>query len=398
MNCIILVKDYETHKIFDLKIKWYWLTRCQRFFSPISTYLFSQASILSLTIKIKREWDNFMFRLYRVYSRVDLTCKSIILCTINCHTKKIAYGNAISFLFFFYGHSMKSLSAINLYGQLMTLKFFLYGHTMIFMFFLEVFLTNNFQFGIYIVSSNSMVVKTSRFKRNARQQLPEFSFSRFCLERKTHTFTVVCPTLHHWRLYFSGIWFHKFSFFNFTQPKMNVNGIYYVPQLYFCQKFWTSHFNVMFSFLVKFLFTRIRYHSLIKFAHAFPYHGHTMVQCMTCMDSYNSMVFLWLVCYHKLLWNFLWLSCFHRWSAYMTFYDFRFFSMVVNPGYAIFTFIFENHVSSHEWQVIQKFFISCRQFSKISAILSAIKYLNAALFHGVPRSNSCPNFFHDKSV
>ena len=34
---------------------------------------------------------------------------------------KTAYGDAISFLFFFYGHGMESLSAMKLYGQLMTL-------------------------------------------------------------------------------------------------------------------------------------------------------------------------------------------------------------------------------------------------------------------------------------
>ena len=39
--------------------------------------------------------------------------------------KKTAYGNTISFLFFFYGYSKESLSAINLYGQLMILMFFL---------------------------------------------------------------------------------------------------------------------------------------------------------------------------------------------------------------------------------------------------------------------------------
>ena len=36
--------------------------------------------------------------------------------------KKATHGNAISFLFFFYGHGMENLSAINLYGQLMTLR------------------------------------------------------------------------------------------------------------------------------------------------------------------------------------------------------------------------------------------------------------------------------------
>ena len=38
----------------------------------------------------------------------------------------------------------------------------------------------------------------------------------------------------------------KFSF-NFRQPKMNVDGIYYVPQSYYCQKFWASNCNVKFS-------------------------------------------------------------------------------------------------------------------------------------------------------
>ena len=44
----------------------------------------------------------------------------IIPCNINWHTKT-DYGDDISFLFFFYGHSMESLSAINLFGQLKTL-------------------------------------------------------------------------------------------------------------------------------------------------------------------------------------------------------------------------------------------------------------------------------------
>ena len=48
----------------------------------------------------------------------------IMLCATNCHTKKTAYGNAISSLFFLYGHSVESLSAINLYGQLMTFMVF----------------------------------------------------------------------------------------------------------------------------------------------------------------------------------------------------------------------------------------------------------------------------------
>ena len=39
------------------------------------------------------------------------------------------------------------------------------------------------------------------------------------------------------------------------------------------------------------------------------------------MDSYYIMVFLWLACYHRLLWHFLWLYFFHR-SPFITFYDF----------------------------------------------------------------------------
>ena len=49
--------------------------------------------------------------------------------------KKTAYGNTITFLFFFYGHSMESLSAINLYGQLNDFNVILYGHPMIVMIF-----------------------------------------------------------------------------------------------------------------------------------------------------------------------------------------------------------------------------------------------------------------------
>ena len=72
----------------------------------------------------------------------------IILCTINCSTKKTTYGNTINFLFVFHGHSLESLSAINLYVQLMTLIIFLYGQTMIFMFFTNFFSTSNVQFVI----------------------------------------------------------------------------------------------------------------------------------------------------------------------------------------------------------------------------------------------------------
>ena len=72
--------------------------------------------------------------------------------------------------------------------------------------FLEFFSTNIFQF---VTPSNSKVMETSSDKRNARQQLSEFNFPRNCYERKTYTFVVVCLTLHHCRLFFSGMRFLK---------------------------------------------------------------------------------------------------------------------------------------------------------------------------------------------
>ena len=64
----------------------------------------------------------------------------------------------------------------------------------------------------------------------------------------------------------------------------------------------------------------LSYYILTKLAHAFPYYGHSRLQCMTCMESYHFMVFLSLVCYHTFQRNFLWLSFFHR-SSYMAFSD-----------------------------------------------------------------------------
>ena len=59
-----------------------------------------------------------------------------ILYTINCNTKKQPMVMSLASCFF-YGHSIESLSAINLYGQLMILMFFFYGHPMILMSFLK---------------------------------------------------------------------------------------------------------------------------------------------------------------------------------------------------------------------------------------------------------------------
>ena len=132
----------------------------------------------------------------------------IILCTINWHRKKAAYGNAISFLFFL-SCSMESLTAINFYCQLKT-SMVLCMVIKWYSCFSWNFFRQNLQCLMYIPSSNSNVLKTSRLaNRNARQQLSEFTFPPFA---RTYSFVQVCPTLHDCRLYFPGMGFHKISF------------------------------------------------------------------------------------------------------------------------------------------------------------------------------------------
>ena len=85
------------------------------------------------------------------------------------------------------------------------------------------------------------------------------------------TTTDTCPTTIIFR---NGI---SQDLFNSRQAKLNIDGIYYVPRSYFFQKFWTSHFILIFSLristqkLFDYFVTRISYHYVIKFAHAFPY-------------------------------------------------------------------------------------------------------------------------------
>ena len=69
--------------------------------------------------------------------------------------------------FFFYGQYGKSVSH-KLVSPVNDFNVILYGHSMIFMFFLKFFSTNDFQFLIYIVPSNSKVLNTSRPKGNGR--------------------------------------------------------------------------------------------------------------------------------------------------------------------------------------------------------------------------------------
>ena len=118
---------------------------------------------------------------------------------------------------------------------------------MVFLFFLNFFFDKELPTSYLIVPSTSKFVKTWRVKRNSRQQLWESNFPRFCWDGKIYTFVVVCPTLHHCRLCFFGNGISQNLIFAFRQPKMKVDGIYYVPQSYYCQKIWTSHFNVMSS-------------------------------------------------------------------------------------------------------------------------------------------------------
>ena len=101
-------------------------------------------------------------------------------------------------------------------------------------------------------------------------------------------FVPISPTLHHWRLYFSETGLYGHLVFNSIRQKMNLNGIYYDLQLYYCQKFQSSVYNVLFSMSMSssFLPNKIRYDFL------FPYCDHTMVQFITCMESYYILFFL----------------------------------------------------------------------------------------------------------
>ena len=135
----------------------------------------------------------------------------IILCTIKCHTKEQLMIKPVVSGFFFYSHSMESLSAINLYGQLMTLMVFVRS-TNDFYVFPEIFFDKGVNF-LYIVSNNSNVLKTSRpTNGNSCQQLSELNFLGFCSGRKSHRLLPTCPRLHHSTLYFSGMGFHTISF------------------------------------------------------------------------------------------------------------------------------------------------------------------------------------------
>ena len=139
-----------------------------------------------------------------ITSRVDLTCKSYNApYTV---IQETAHGNTISFLVSFLWHSMKSLSAKNLYGQLTTSMLFCTVIQGFSCFPWILFSTNNFLFLIYMVSRSSNVLKTSRTKGNARKHFP-------------YTVVVVCPTLHHCRLYFFGMGFHKISFLILNNQK-----------------------------------------------------------------------------------------------------------------------------------------------------------------------------------
>ena len=61
-------------------------------------------------------------------------------------------------------------------------------------------------------------------------------------------------------------------------------------------KFRTLHFNLMFPIISKIYFkfslTRIRYQNLTKFAYAVTYYADTILQFMTCMESFHIMPFL----------------------------------------------------------------------------------------------------------
>ena len=92
--------------------------------------------------------------------------------------------------------------------------------------FLNFLSADNFQSFLYLVPSNSKVIKTSRPKENTRRQLSDFNFRVFAKLFNTTSLSTV--------LFRNGI--SQNLIFNFRQPKMNVNGLYHVPQSYYSQK------------------------------------------------------------------------------------------------------------------------------------------------------------------
>ena len=136
----------------------------------------------------------------------------IILCTINCYTRKQLMVIPLVSCFF-YGHSMESLSAINLNCQLMTSMFFLCSSNDFYVFFRIFFWqsTSKFLFTYFRVIQRSGTLQDPRRK-------PVSNFQSVTLrvfakkEKLIYTFAVVGSTLHHCRLYFSGMGIHKISF------------------------------------------------------------------------------------------------------------------------------------------------------------------------------------------
>ena len=82
----------------------------------------------------------------------------------------------------------------------------------IFMFFLNFFFDEQLPVPYLKSSEYLKFLKTSSPKRNARHQLAELNFPRWCRESKTNTFVVVFSTLNHCRLCFSGMRFDEISF------------------------------------------------------------------------------------------------------------------------------------------------------------------------------------------
>ena len=85
---------------------------CQVFNLPRPHTLFYISWSFDLSHHLNWRIAQIGLNVWKIHANPRWPDMQIILCTINSHTIKKACGNAFSFLFFFYGHSIESLSAI----------------------------------------------------------------------------------------------------------------------------------------------------------------------------------------------------------------------------------------------------------------------------------------------
>ena len=120
----------------------------------------------------------------------------IILCTRNCHTKNSLWLCHNFFVFF----SMAEYGSTGI----------ILWQTMTSILFLNFFAKRSFQFLIYIVSSNTKVLKLRDLPIGPPvSNFQSLTFPVIVRIEKLSSFVLVCSTLRHCELYFSEMGFHK---------------------------------------------------------------------------------------------------------------------------------------------------------------------------------------------